>query len=161
MTAHNTIRRLGRGAAVTVALATVFAFAACDTARRVVDADDRERFIEATNTFTRASNQLQEDVEALEGRIEETPAFVEQAQDELATMKEQRDEVRSLAESVDGEARSIAEKAAQASTEVLRAGRNIVEALEAGDAAALEAALAKSADAIDAFNEQVRAWNDL
>ena len=144
-----------------VALASLVTISGCDTAERVADADDRERFIKATNEFTSASNGLQDDVEALEGSLEETPAFVEQAQDELETLKEQRDEIRELAERLDGDARSIAERATEEATEVLRASREVVAALDAGDSAALDAALQRSADSIDAFNEQVRAWNGL
>lgn len=146
---------------VSVAAGTgVFALAGCGDTQDVLDAEDRNDFVNASNKLVAAHRELASKTETISNQ-QEIPAFVALANEMIVTMQEQAAELERLASNVDGEPNEIAEDAAAAAQAVIAGTQKLVAALEATDMAALEAAIAESDAAIEAFNAEITAWNDL
>jgi len=154
-------RRLSRGLlATTLAAVIVLTLAACDEATSRLDSTDRNNFITASNEFASAFDDLSARATALEGPTD-VPAFVEAADEDIATMQTQVGELDELAGEVDGDAKEVAEAATAAANDVVAATQAVVAALQASDDDALQLAIDEADAAIDAFNDQIDAWNAL
>lgn len=147
--------------AVLATVALVAGLGACSRASDVLDTDDRNRFVESAGRLHDSFVGFDAAVQALVSGEVDVATFVDDANGALATMRTEADALADLAGDVDGDASEIAESAASAANDVVEASESAVTAIEASDEPALAEATLRLDAAINAFNEQVDAWNEL
>lgn len=157
MTSTSAPRRLHL---VTLVALAAIGLGACGMAEGVLSSSERREFTTASTAFIDANNAFQQ-AQVAPGQGESTDVALEQMRTAVAAMESAQAEMATVARSLDGKPREIADESVRAARAVIDASTAFVAALEASDPVAWTEAYDANSVAIASFNDATAAWNAL